>query len=68
MEISRLQEELIKKDSHIQTLTNDFNSKEMELNVKMNEFNTKIEDKNLTLQILLDKYEKMEKELGETVK
>ncbi len=63
-----MQEELQKKDNMINSLTNEMKKRDMEYSMKSNEFNTKIEDKNTTLQLLLDKYEKVAKELGDTVR
>jgi hypothetical protein len=63
-----MKEELKNKDKVINGLTMEFSTKENEFMNQLDETRQKFDEKSLTLQCVLDKYEKTEKELFEFVK
>ena len=63
-----MKEELKNKDKVINGLTMEFSTKENEFLNQLDETRQKFDEKSLTLQCVLDKYEKTEKELFEFVK
>lgn len=62
-----MKEELKNKEKVINGLTMEFSAKENEYMNQLEESRVKFEEKTLTLQCVLDKFEKTEKELFEMV-
>jgi len=62
-----MKEELKNKDKVINGLTMEFSTKENEFMNQLEETRQKYDEKSLTLQCVMDKYEKTEKELAEFV-
>ena len=67
IELNRLKEELKNKEKVINGLTLEFSAKENEYINQIDDLRLKLEEKALTLQCVMDKYEKTEKELFEVV-
>ncbi len=65
--MNRLKEELKNKEKVINGLTLEFSAKENEYMNQIDDIRVKLEEKKLTLQCVMDKYEKTEKELFELV-
>ena len=62
-----MKEELKNKEKVINGLTMEFSAKENEFMNQLDETRQKFDEKSLTLQCVLDKYEKTEKELFDFV-
>jgi DNA polymerase sigma len=62
-EITRLKDELLNKDKIINSLSVDLNTKEEIYNTRLNEMQKKLEDKDMSIDALIEKFDKVEKEM-----
>lgn len=65
VEINKLTEDIMNKDKTIHSLSLDFSTKEEQMMARINEIQIKLEEKNIMCQNLLERNEKLDKELME---